>query len=148
VTIPVATPGEMTRLRFGCQYRARDKVDGWDMLVSFDGGKTFQKAGRCEGPTPGFSKYITFVEVPAGTREAVVRFSGQQRNTTCMFQLRVDADYKQPNGGFAPVRVTYVWEENGQERKDVHVAQAPEEGYTIRCAAKPTMKSITLERAE
>ena len=144
----ITTPGEMTRLRFGGHYRARDKVDGWDMLVSFDAGKTFQKAGRLEGPTAGCCKYVTFADIPAGTRGALVRWSGQQRNTTCLFQVRVDADYKQPRGGFAPVKITYVWEENGQEKKDVHVAKAEEENYTIRCAAKPLMKSIVLELAE
>ncbi len=148
VTIPIATPGEMTRLRFGGQYRARDKADGWDLLVSFDDGKTFRKAGRFEGPTAGFCKYVTVGDVPAGTRSALVRFAGQQRNTTCLFQVRIDADYRQASGGFAPVKITYAWEENGQERKDVHVARAAEEAYTLRCAARPLMKSIVLERAE
>jgi len=148
VTFPVATPGEMTRLRFGGHYRARDKADGWDLLVSFDGGATFRKAGRLEGLTAGFCRYVTLADVPPGTRDALVRFSGRQRNTTCLFQVRIDADYRQPAGGFAPVKVTYVWEENGQERKDVHVARAAEETYTLRCAARPLMKSIVLERAD
>jgi predicted transcriptional regulator len=148
VTFPIATPGEMTRLRFGGHYRARDKADGWDLMVSFDDGRTFRKAGRLEGPTGGFCRYVSVTDVPAGTRSAQVRFSGQQRNTTCLFQVRIDADYKQPSGGFAPVKVTYVWEEGGQERKDVHVAKSAEEAYAIRCAAKPLMKSIVLERAD
>jgi hypothetical protein len=46
------------------------------------------------------------------------------------------------------VKVTYVWDENGAEKKDVHVAQKPEETYTINCAAKPTMKSIVMELAQ
>ena len=45
-------------------------------------------------------------------------------------------------------KITYVWEENGQEKRDVHVARRPEETYTIRCASKPLMKSIILELAE
>lgn len=148
VTFPVATPGDMTRVRFGGHYRARDKADGWDLMVSFDDGRTFRKAGRLEGPTAGFCKYVSVGDVPAGTRQALVRFSGQQRNVACLFQVRIDADYRPPNGGFAPVRVTYVWEENGQERKDVHVARAAEESWSIRCGAKPLMKSILLERAD
>ena len=137
----------MTRLRFGCHYRARDAQDGWDMQVSFDGGKTFRTAARAGGPTSGNCKYVTFSDVPAGAKEALVRFSGQQRNTTCLFGFRIDADYKEPTGGFLPVRVTYVWDENGQERRDTHVAGKPQETYTIDCPVKPTMKSLIVEVA-
>lgn len=144
-TFPIATPGEMTRLRFGCHYRARDARDFWDMQVSFDGGRTFHSAGRREGPTPGSCKYVTFSEVPPGTKAALVRFAGQQRNTTCAFSLRIDADYRQPHGGFRPVQVTYTWVENGGIKRDVHVAEKPQESYTINCAGEPEMKSIELE---
>jgi hypothetical protein len=41
-----------------------------------------------------------------------------------------------------------VWDEGGQPRRDVHVARKPEETYTIRCATRPVMKSITLELAD
>src|SRR5207244_3443702 len=30
ITFPIATPGDMVRLRFGGHYRARDAQDGWD----------------------------------------------------------------------------------------------------------------------
>ena len=56
--------------------------------------------------------------------------------------------YQEPHGGFRPVRVTYVWDENGTERRDVHVATQPRETYTIRCPAQPEMKSIVLELAD
>jgi len=148
VTFPIETPGEMVRLRFGCHYRARDERDGWDMQVSFDGGKTFTTVGRCAGPTVGSCKYVTFSDVPSGTRSALVRWSGAQRNTTCMFNVRIDADYRQPFGGFRPVKVTYLWTENGRVRRDVHVAQSPQETYVIRCEAPPVMRSIVLELAE
>jgi hypothetical protein len=59
--------------------------------------------------------------------------------------VRIDADYKQPHGGFRPVKITYVWEEGGLEKKDVHVAANPAESYKITCPSKPEMKSITLE---
>ena len=42
-----------------------------------------------------------------------------------MTNARIDADYKEPAGGFRPVQVTYVWEEGGLEKKDVHVATEP-----------------------
>ena len=53
------------------------------------------------------------------------------RDTTCLFSLRIDADYREPRGGFAPVKVTYVWQEDGVEKRDVHVARQPEESYVI-----------------
>jgi hypothetical protein len=148
ITFPIATPGDMTRLRFGCHYRARDARDGWDFQVSFDGGKTFKTVDRAAGPTGGLCKYITFNDVPAGTRQALVRFAGTSRNATCLFDYRIDADYKEPHGGFRPVRVTYLWEENGQAKQDVHVMKQRQESYAIRCATKPLMKSITLEWAD
>jgi hypothetical protein len=148
ITFPIATPGDMTGLRFGCHYRARDAKDGWDLQVSFDNGKTFKTVDRAAGPTPGLCKYVTFSAVPAGTRQALVRFAGTQRNTTCLFDYRIDADYKEPYGGFRPVKVVYRWEENGQAKEDEHVARKPQETYTITCAVKPRMKSITVELAE
>ncbi|MBI3921946.1 MAG: hypothetical protein HY318_11065 [Armatimonadetes bacterium] len=145
VTFPVDTPGDMTRLRFGCFYRARDKKDGWDLQVSFDDGKTFKTVDRAAGPFVGIGKYVTFSDLPPGTKKALVRYSGQQVNTTCMMNLRIDADYRQPHGGFRPVKVTYVWEEGGLEKTDVHVARKPEATYTINCDSTPVMKSLTLE---
>jgi hypothetical protein len=146
-TFPIETPGDMVRLRFGGHYRARDATDGWDMLVSFDDGATFETVGRSAGPTQGESRYFVVNEVPPGTRSALVRWSGQQRNTTCVFCLRIDADYELPGGGFAPVKVTYEWEENGQGKRDVHTARAPEETYEIVCGARPRMRSVVLEPA-
>jgi hypothetical protein len=144
-TFPIATPGDMTRLRFGGHFRARDKADRWDVAVSFDDGKTFRTVDAYVGPTQGKCKYATVSDVPPNTRKALLRWCGQQRNTTCLFALRIDADYRQPHGGFRPVKVTYLWSENGAEKKDVHVANDPRETYTIRCRAKPEMKSIVLE---
>ena len=147
-TFHIATPGDMTRLRFGGHYRARDARDGWDLSVSFDGGDTFVSVDRFEGPTQGRCQYVTVEDVPAGTREALLRWSGQQYNTTCVFNLRIDADYVEPHGGFRPVKVTYLWSEGGVDKEDVHIAKAPEETYHIECAGEPRMKSIILELAE
>ena len=148
VTFPIETPGDMTRLRFGAYYRARDARDGWDLEVSFDDGRTFRDAGKLKGPFRGNSKYVTVDGVPAGTRKALVRFSGQQRNTTCIFDFRIDADYVEPHGGFRPVKVTYVWTEDGVEKRNVHVAKSPNETYTITCEKKPLMKGLIVELAE
>jgi len=149
VTFPVETPGEITRLRFGGHFRARDKREGWIMLASFDGGKTFKEAGRAPGPTPATCKYVTIEDVPAGTRKALVRYqTTRQRNTLCLFDFRIDADYRQPHGGFRPVQVTYVWQEGGAEKRDVHVARKARETYAVTCAAQPVMKSLIVELAE
>jgi hypothetical protein len=150
ITFPVTTPGELTRLRFGGHYRARDdKYDAWDMQVSLDNGKTFKNVDRAAGPTGhGSSKYATFSEIPTGIHEALVRWDGVQRNTTLLQSFRIDADYTEPHGGFAKVKVTYQWEENGQPKQDVHIARNPSETYAIDCSEKPLMKSITFELAE
>jgi hypothetical protein len=148
ITFPIATPGDLVRLRFGAHYRARDARDGLDYLVSFDGGKTWKTAGRAAGPTPGDCKYVTFEGVPAGARAALVRFAGTSRSATGIFNFRIDADYREPRGGFRPVRVTYAWEEAGNPRRHAHVARQAREAYTIRCAARPVMKSLTVELAE
>ncbi len=148
ITFPVSTPGDLVRLRFGAHYRARDARDGLDYLVSFDGGKTWKTAGRAAGPVAGNCHYVTFADVPPGTREAKVRYAGTSRNATGIMNFRIDADYKEPQGGFRPVRVTYRWEEGGRPKEDVHVARKPDETWTIPCAATPLMKSIVLELAE
>jgi hypothetical protein len=148
ITFPIRTPGEMVRLRMGGHYRARDAKDGWEMQISFDGGKSFRTIDRLAGPTPGNSQYVTFSEIPPGTKAAQVRWIGRKRSTTCLFGFRIDADYREPTGGFAPVKVTYVWEEGGVEKRHVHVATKPEETYLIDCKEKPKMKSLIVERAE
>ncbi|MBI3876562.1 MAG: hypothetical protein HY300_11545 [Verrucomicrobia bacterium] len=148
ITFPVETPGEITRLRIGTFYRARDARDGWDVQVSFDGGQTFKTVEHLQGPTVFFGKYVVVSDVPAGAKKALVRYVGTQRNTTMIGNFRIDADYREPHGGFQPVKVTYLWEENGQAKSDIHIARQPAEKYTIQCAAKPVMKSIALELAE
>jgi hypothetical protein len=148
ITFPVATPGDLVRLRFGAHYRARDARDGLDYQVSFDGGRTWRTAGRAAGPTAGDCKYVDFADVPAGTREALVRYAGTSRNATGMFNFRIDADYREPAGGFRPVKVTYTWGEDGRPKEDVHVARSPRETYTITCGAKPVLKELTLELAD
>lgn len=146
ITFPIATPGDMKRLRFGCNYRARDEKDGWDMQVSIDGGKTFTTVDRAPGLTGnGSSKYVVFDKIPAGTKDAQVRFVGTQRNTTMISFVRIDADYAVPQAGFLPVQITYAWKENGQVKKDVHVAQSADETYVINCAEKPVMTSVEMD---
>jgi len=149
VTFPIETPGDIVRIRGGAHYRARDKREGFEFRVSFDDGKTFQKIGDLPGGTPGTCKYFTSEAAPKGVRKALVQFkSNQQRNTLCIFDFRIDADYKEPAGGFRPVQITYVWDEAGAEKRDVHIAKSADETHKITCAAQPLMKSIILELAE
>jgi hypothetical protein len=138
----------MTRLRFSGHYRLRDQRDQWETQVSFDAGKTFKTVATQTGPYQGICQYLTVTDVPAGTRSAQVRWVGKQRNTTCLFFLRIDADYKQPTGSFQPVKITYTWDEAGTPKQDIHIAKSPNAVYQITCATKPTMKSIALELAE
>ncbi|HEY3321096.1 MAG TPA: hypothetical protein VGP72_11570 [Planctomycetota bacterium] len=144
----INTPGEIARVRMNVVYRARDAKDGYEVQMSFDDGKTFKKVDDMAGPAKGSSKYFTCSDVPAGVKQAQVKLIGRQRNTACIFDLRIDADYKEPNGGFRPLKITYVWDEGGAEKKDVHVAQKAEETYTINCAVKPLMKSVIVEVAQ
>ncbi|MDA1142035.1 MAG: hypothetical protein O3B01_26030 [Planctomycetota bacterium] len=149
VTFPISTPGDMVRLRFGSHWRARDAREGWDMLVSYDEGKTFKKVGDMRGPESGSCTYVTVEDVPPGTRNALVRFkSTRQYNTLCIFDLRIDADYTEPSGGFHPVKITYVWEEDGKEKRQEKIAKQPPETYEIDCAGMPLMKSLVVELAD
>jgi len=149
VAFPVSTPGDLVRLRFGSIYRARDARDGFDYEVSFDGGKTWKTVDRAPGETGhGSGKYVTFSEVPRATRDAWVRFSGTNRSATLIMNFRIDADYREPHGGFRPVKVTYRWDEDGKAKEHTHVAKKPQETYTITCDSKPLLKSIALELAD
>jgi hypothetical protein len=148
ITFPVTVPGDLVRIRVGAHYRARDARDGLDYLVSFDGGKTWKTVDRAAGPTPGNCRYAAFSDVPKGTREALVRYAGTSHNATGLLDFRIDADYREPTGGFRPVKITYRWEENGQPKEDIHVARSPAESYTIACGTTPVMTSITLELAD
>ncbi len=147
ITFPIETPGDLLRLRFGCSYKAGSKDEGWDLQVSFDDGKTFKTVDRASGPTRMGSKWTTFSEIPRGTRKALVRYSAASRADLILWRYRIDADYQEPNAGVAPLKITYRWEENGQPREHVHIARSPSETYSITCAQKPLLKSLTLEPA-
>ena len=145
----VETPAAMSRLRIFTEYRARDKRGGWDVQVSFDGGKTFKSVAKCEGGYAAIGRYVEFADIPSGAKAAEIKWAGTAaNNATLILNQRIDADYAIPNAGFRPVKTTYQWEEGGIEKRDVHVAKAPQETYTITCGEKPVMKSITLELAE
>ncbi|MBI3831896.1 MAG: hypothetical protein HY291_20405 [Planctomycetes bacterium] len=148
ITFPVETPGEITRIRMSAGVRNWDDQSSWDLQVSFDGGKSFKTIGQVTPAKSGNSSYAVCAEVPAGTRKALARFAGHKKGDTVLLAFRIDADFKEPHGGFRPVKITYTWTENGEEKKDVHVASKASDAYAIACAAAPVMKSIALEPAE
>ncbi|MBA3708043.1 MAG: hypothetical protein H0W83_04370 [Planctomycetes bacterium] len=148
VTYPVETPNDMKRLRFGCDYRAGGEGDGWDLQVSFDDGKTFTTVGRTPGPIKQSAKFVTCSDIPPKTRKALVRFSGASKGNTVLFRSRIDADYVEAHGAFAPVQVTYQWEENGQAKQDVHIATSAKDTYKISCGTKPKMVAVVVERSK
>ncbi|HTL53446.1 MAG TPA: hypothetical protein VL860_12800 [Planctomycetota bacterium] len=147
VTVPIETPGDLVRVRFGCQYRAADKAEGWDYQVSFDEGKTWKAAGRAAGPVRCSTEYVSFAEVPKGVRKVLVRYAGDSKGNLVLFGFRVDADYVRPHAGALPVVVTYAWEEGGVAKSQSFTAKTAAEKFTITCGAKPAMQSITLEVA-
>lgn len=145
----VNTPGDMTKLSVMTHYRARDQRGGWDVQVSYDGGESFASIAKCPGGTPFFGVFAETAAVPPGTRSAIVKLAGTTGfNATMIFNLRIDADYAIPNAGFRPVKVTYLWEEGGIEKKHEHVARTPRETFTITCESRPTMKSLIVEQAQ
>ena len=147
VEFPIATPAAMKRLRVFSFYRARAEADKWEVSASFDGGKTYKAVGTLEGPNKAMGKQFT-IDPPADAKAALVRFTATQKDAALLFNVRIDADYAEPRGGFLPVKVTYVWEENGVEKRDVHVAKKADETWKINCALKPLMKSYSVEVAE
>lgn len=146
--LPVATPGEITRLRVAAHWRARDPKDSYDVQASFDQGATWKSLGKLAQANPASSTALVCSDVPAGKKEVQFKFAGTQRNTTCIFDLRIDVDYEEPAGGFRPVKITYAWEEGGQPKTDVHVARSPQDSYTVTCGPNTVAKSFTLELAE
>jgi hypothetical protein len=148
ITFLVKTPGDLAQLRISDFFLSSGKDSRYLIEVSFDDGKTWKTVDQPEGltlPRNFVGRCVTVSEVPPGTRSALVRYRATGRNTLALCNARIDADYQEPAGGFRPVRVTYVWEEGGLEKKDVHVATRPEEHYTITCDSAPLMKSLIVE---
>jgi hypothetical protein len=142
----VDTPGEIVRVRFNSHYRARGPKDGFELHLSFDNGETWKKVDDFGQAQPAANKYGVYdKDISAAKKQVLLKQIFRRQNTTCVFDQRIDVDYKEPAGGFRPVKITYIWEENGQAKQDVHVAKQPQDTYTITCGAKPLMKTIVLE---
>lgn len=147
LTLPVATPGDITRIRSSASYQCTTDKQAFLVQASFDEGRTFVDIGKFDGAGRGNSRYLVFDQIPRGVRAAQVRLM-PQGGKPALWDLRIDADYREPQGGFAPVKVTYVYNEGGQEKTAVHVARSAAETYAIVCASKPEMKALTVEWAQ
>lgn len=155
--VPVATPGDITRIRLGVHWRARNPADGYTVSASFDKGRTWKEMCKLDLAHPAKSGYFVFNDVPAGARDVRIKFDGTQTTGTEIFDLRIDVDYREPAGGFRPVKVTYTWEEGfpaaaeGPRRTvktDEHVCMKPGDMWTIRCGPGTVVKSYAVELAK
>jgi hypothetical protein len=168
--IPVTTPGDITRIRLGVHWRARNPLDGYAVSASFDGGQTWKEIGRLDLGNSAKSTYLIFSDVPTGSRAVQIKFDGTQKNATEIFDLRIDVDYKEPAGGFRPVKVTYAWEEgvsaatapapvkgkkpmepekpHGILKTAEHICTGPTDQWTIHCGQGTVPKSYTVELAK
>jgi hypothetical protein len=147
-TVPVTAPGEITRVRLGVHWRARNPADGYTVLGSFDDGKTWKEMGKLGQANPAKSTYLVYSDVPAGAKTVLVKFDGVQKNATEIFDLRIDVDYKEPAGGLRPVKVTYNWEENGTPKSAQHVCATSGDTWTIPCGKGTVVKSYSVELAK
>jgi hypothetical protein len=147
MTVPLETPGDLAALRFCTQIRARGPKDTVRVLLSFDGGKSWQEAARMAGPTPGRTESGRFAAVPRGTRKALVRYELTGNNTVGIFSFRIDADYQDPLAAraFRPFDVVYRWKENGRDKVHrMRVGRLPLT-YRIDAAEAPEMVSVSCE---
>jgi hypothetical protein len=154
ITFPVKTPGDITRLRASDYFLSQGQDSMFVIDVSFDDGKNWKtvdqptKEDLWQEDRRFVARYTKDSDVPAGARAALVRYRATGSAKTSLFNARIDADFKEPAGGFRPVQVTYIWEEGGIEKKDVHIARTAQETYKIKCDSTPVMKSIILELAK
>lgn len=149
MTVPLETPGPMTALRFGAQVRVRGEQDVVRMLLSFDAGKSWKEAGKISGPTPGTTRYFRYDAVPAGTKQALLRYELTGNNTIGVMSFRADADYRDPlaAASFHPFAVVHRWKENGIEKsKRVTVNKLPFT-YQIDVGVEPEMVAVSYEMA-
>jgi hypothetical protein len=147
MTVPIETPGDITAIRYGAQFRARGEKDVIKALLSFDGGKSWTEAAKLSGPTPGSTQFFKFTAVPAGTRKALLKYEMAGNNTVGIFNFRADADYKDPLAAKAlrPFTITHRWKEGETEKtKQVTVDRLPFT-YDIPASADPEMVSVSYE---
>ncbi|MCL2640509.1 MAG: hypothetical protein FWD53_06675 [Phycisphaerales bacterium] len=150
IIYPVKTPGDIARVRVSSHFSAANANAVWLIDVSFDDGKTWRTVAE---PTDAdmnierifVAQYATADNVPPGARAALVRYRKVGNGTSYLSNARIDADYKEPTGGFRPVKVSYLWSEGGVDKSDVRVVTSENDTWTIKCETKPTLKSLVVE---
>jgi hypothetical protein len=114
-------------------------------MVSWDGGEDWREAARLAGPTPGHTAAFRFSDIPAGVRQALLRFELTGNNTVGIFNFRIDADYLDPKAAKdgRPFDVIFHWMEDGRARSQTaRVTQLPFR-FRIETAATPELVSVT-----
>jgi hypothetical protein len=119
------------------------------VFVSFDAGKSWQRAATMTGPTAGKTDPFRFAQIPRGTRKARVRFELSGSNTIGILSFRIDADYQDPlaAGTFRPFDVVYRWKEAGREKSHRQTVQKLPLGYRIQAGTAVEMVSVSYEMA-
>ena len=121
VVFKLDTPRDMTRLVYGG--RLCNKGDGSKITYehSFDDGKTWSTDYTLDGSDRPWDviKYVTVDQVPADTHRALFRYAfantDAEPNTTGLFNVRMEADYKPAVEGFQPIEVTWTWNERQED---------------------------------
>jgi hypothetical protein len=147
LTLPVSVPGDLVTLRVSAQARARGPKDKIRLLASTDRGGTWRELGAIEGPTPGTTRAFRLDGWPAGTRDVLLKFALSGNNTIGLFNVRADADYRDPLAakGARPFRVVHRWKDDSQERSHVQTLESLPSTYTIDAAGDPEMISVMVE---
>ncbi|MCL2639490.1 MAG: hypothetical protein FWD53_01460 [Phycisphaerales bacterium] len=144
IVVPITTPGDIVRVRASSWYRCYRDADAFVAEASFDEGKTWVNVGTFDGVARSMSRQIALEgdKIPAGAKS--VQFRTTKKGGGNLQDLRIDIDYKEPNGGFMPIKITYDWDGGSH----THIAKTANENYTIKCDTKPVLKSITMEIAQ
>ncbi len=147
VTIPISTPGDMVALRFGGVFRMRDAGDAMAFEISTtapDSG--FAEVHSIQGVDVKRPEYIEYTSLPAGTRNAWVRFNKKTIANTLGISghLRIDADYTEAGATQLPFKIKHEWTENSIPKEHTEVVATTPHTYHINCAAEPAMTALTV----
>ncbi len=95
---------------------------------------------------PATTRYFQYRVIPAGTRNALLKYELTGNNTVGIFTFRVDADYRDPlSHGFRSFTVVHRWKEGGQEKSFRHTVDHLPLTYTIPVSTDPEMVSVTYQ---
>jgi hypothetical protein len=147
MTVPIKAPGDLVALGCCTHIRARGAKDVVRLLLSFDDGKTWKEAAKIAGPTLATTQYFRFTQIPAGKKQALLRYELSGNNAVGIFSFRIDADYKDPRAAkeFLPFDVVYRWKEKGKVTTHRETIGQLPFTFQVETAAVPEMVSVTYE---